>query len=237
MGKGGIGAVLGGGAGFLIGGPAGAAIGAGIGGGVGGSMDQASAAESAANAQVNTSARSIALQKEMFDKEVALNQPWQDAGLKALTSYAKNPAFKFSYNDMTADPGYKFRMEQGVNALDMSAASRGKLLSGAQEKALTQYGQDIGAQEYGNAYSRALQNYNTEQNRQLNIANIGRGAAGQTQNAMQNYTSGVGNAYSAQGSAIAQGALNKANAEQGLVNTINQGMGNYLLYNMMQPGA
>lgn len=203
-----------------------------------GAKKQASAAESAAQAQSAAAQSELALQKEMFDKQVALNQPWQEAGLKALSAYAKNPAFKFTYDNFTADPGYKFRMEEGVKALDMSAASRGKLLSGAQDKAIQQYGQGMASQEYGNAYNRALDRYTTEQNRQLNVANIGRGAAGQTQQAIQNYASGAGNAYTAMGSAAAQGALNQANAytqgTQGVATSINQGLGNYMLYNMMK---
>ncbi len=202
---------------------------------------QAGAMESASQTQALSTAESLKLQKQMFDKQVALNQPWQKAGLKALDVYAKNPAFNFSYNQFTADPSYKFRMEQGVNALDMSAASRGKLLSGAQDKALTGYAQGLGSEEYANAYNRALQNYNTEQNRQLNIANIGRGAAGQTQQAMQQYSTGAANALTAQGNALAQGQIGAANAyaqgTQGIASSINQGIGNYMLYNMMTPKA
>lgn len=201
-----------------------------------GADKQASAARDAANTQAASSDRSIALQSEMFDKQVELNQPWQDAGLKALQNYADNPAFSFTYDDMTASPDYQFRKQQGVNALDMSASARGKLLSGAQDKALTQYGQGLASEEYGNAYNRALQNYNTNQNTQLNLANIGRGAAGQTQNAMQNFSTGASNAITAQGNALAQGQVSAGNAYaqgiQGVGTSINQGVGNALLYNM-----
>jgi hypothetical protein len=197
---------------------------------------QAKAASSAAGAQAQSEANSQAMQKEIFDKQVELQAPWREAGLKALDTYASNPAFKFSHDDMTASPDYQFRKEQGVNAMDMSAASRGKLLSGAQDKALLGYGQGLASEEYGNSYNRALQNYNTENNRQLNIANIGQGASGQTQNAMQQYSSGMANSMSAQGNALAQGSINAGNAQaqgiQGIGQSVNQGMGNALLYNM-----
>lgn len=197
---------------------------------------QAEAANNAAQAQSASSDQSLALQEKLFNKQVDLNQPWQDQGLASLKNYANNPAFKFSYNDMTADPGYQFRTQQGVDALDMSAASRGKLLSGAQDKALTQYGQGQASNEYQNAYARSLQDYNTNQNTQLNIANIGRGAAGQTQDAMQNYSTGAGNTMMAQGNALAQGYIGAGNAYaqgmQGVGQSVNQGVGNYMLYNM-----
>ncbi len=52
------------------------------------------------------------------------------------------------------DPGYQFRLQQGVNALDRSSAARGVRLSGAQSKALSDYGQGTGSAEYGNYYNR-----------------------------------------------------------------------------------
>ena len=213
----------------------GAAIIGGVGAYMGGQA-QADAAKSAANSQAASNAQSLNVQKQMFDKQVALNQPWQDAGLKALGNYADNPAFKFSYNDLTADPSYQFRTQQGINALDASASSRGKLLSGAQDKALLNYGQGQASTEYQNAYNRSLQDYNTNANTQLNVANIGRGAAGQTQNAMQNYSSGAANTIQATGNAMAQGQIGagnaQANAYSGIGNSINQGIGNATLYNM-----
>lgn len=205
-----------------------------------GAQSQADAAKSAANTQANSNAQSLDVQKQMFDEQTALNQPWQDAGLKALGNYASNPAFSFSYNDMTADPSYAFRTQQGVDALDSSAASRGKLLSGAQDKAITNYGQQQASTEYQNAYNRAAQDYNTNANTQLNVANIGRGAAGQTQQAMQNYSNGASNTIQNTGNAIAQGQIGagnaQANAYSGIGNSLNQGVGNALLYNMYMGG-
>ncbi len=52
------------------------------------------------------------------------------------------------------DPGYLFRMTQGVNALDRSGAARGMVRSGAQAKALSDYGQGTGSAEYGNYFNR-----------------------------------------------------------------------------------
>lgn len=199
-----------------------------------GSSAQANAAEDAAATQAAYSDKSLALQEKMFNKQVELNAPWQEAGLKALDNYASNPAFKFSYDDMTADPSYKFRQQQGVNALDMSASAKGKLLSGAQDKAVTNYGQNLASEEYNNAYNRALQGYNTNANTQLNIANLGRGATGQTaqlagqyantaSNTMQNSANAIGQSQIAAGNAYANGI-------SGVAQSANQGIGNALYY-------
>jgi hypothetical protein len=76
------------------------------------------------------------------------------------------PEFNFK-----ADPGYSFRMKSGQQAVEAGAASRGMQLSGATQKALAQYGQNLGSQEYGNAYGRysndrafGANQFNTEQN-------------------------------------------------------------------------
>ncbi len=47
-------------------------------------------------------------------------------------------------------PGYQFRLQEGTNALDRSGAARGMLLSGAQEKGISDYGQNTGSAEFGN---------------------------------------------------------------------------------------
>jgi hypothetical protein len=197
---------------------------------------QAKAAKDAADKQAQSAQASIDSQNAALDKQIALNQPWQDAGLKALGKYADNPAFKFGAEDFTASPSYQFRQQEGVNSLDMSASSRGKLLSGAQDKAITNYGQNLASEEYGNAYNQALQNYNTNQNTQLNIANIGRGAAGQTQSAIQSNSQGVSNALLQNGNNQAQAQYAMGNAyatgAQGMTTALNQGVGNALyMYN------
>lgn len=51
-------------------------------------------------------------------------------------------------------PDYQFRMKEGVNALDRSAASRGMLLSGAQTKGVQQYGGNLASGEYNNWYNK-----------------------------------------------------------------------------------
>ena len=54
------------------------------------------------------------------------------------------------------DPGYSFRVSEGMKALQAGAAARGGLLSGGAQKALVGYGQQMGSQEYEKSYNRAL---------------------------------------------------------------------------------
>ena len=71
------------------------------------------------------------------------------SGLNVNTSdpnygkYAKD----FSMSDFTVDPGYAFRLSQGMSALNNSAAARGGMISGNALRAAQDYGQQAGSQE------------------------------------------------------------------------------------------
>jgi hypothetical protein len=54
-----------------------------------------------------------------------------------------------AFNTFTNSDGYKFRVGQGINAVDTGAASRGALDSGAAVKAEQTYGQGMASDEFG----------------------------------------------------------------------------------------
>ncbi len=64
----------------------------------------------------------------------------------------------FTMEKFQQDPGYAFRMSEGLKALDRTAAARGGLISGSALKAASRYGQDMASQEYQNAFNRYNQN-------------------------------------------------------------------------------
>ncbi len=53
-------------------------------------------------------------------------------------------------SNFKASPGYQFRLGEGGRALDRGAASRGMVQSGAQARALTDYGQNTASGEWNN---------------------------------------------------------------------------------------
>ena len=83
------------------------------------------------------------------------------------------------YGDFTAptsgslasDPGFQFRLAQGNQAAQRSAAAHGTLLTGGLQKSLANYNQGMASDEYGNAYNRALSSYTA--NRDTNQQNYG----------------------------------------------------------------
>lgn len=66
---------------------------------------------------------------------------------------------EFNIGNWQADPGYQFRMQQGTDALQQSAAARGLLQTGGTLRDLINYGQNFASQEYGNVFQRNLDTY------------------------------------------------------------------------------
>ena len=61
---------------------------------------------------------------------------------------------EFKPPNLTDDPGYQFRLKQGMGALEASAAAKGVLNTGGTLQGVQQFGQDLASQEYGNAWNR-----------------------------------------------------------------------------------
>ena len=136
--------------------------------GFGPASKQADATEAAANVSAQATREATALQRQMYEEGIKRQQPFLDIGTNALNRLVSlNQPGADVTNFLTMDPGYNFRLGEGMKALERSAAARGGLLSGGTGKALTRYGQDFGSNEFSNAY-----------NRLANIANLGPKAAG-----------------------------------------------------------
>jgi hypothetical protein len=91
---------------------------------------------------------------------------------RGVAGYDPTSAMRnFGASDFQADPGYAFRLSEGMKALDRTAASRGGLLSGATLKGAQRYGSDLASQEYGNAYNRFQANRATQSQEYQNAFN------------------------------------------------------------------
>lgn len=195
---------------------------------VGSSLIGSRAAGKAADVQSAASDRAADLQYQQFREATALQEPWRQAGQRALTKLEGAVDYTpFSYNAFTADPGYAFRLAEGQKALERSAAARGGLMSGATGKALTRYGQEMGSQEYTNAFNR----YQTERAARLqplqSLAGVGQTSAQQMGQAGMNMAGNVGEALTGGAAARASGYVGGANA-------LTSGLGTYLNYNQNQ---
>lgn len=182
----------------------------------------------AASTQASAADRSADVQREMFERQVELSEPWRKAGEQALNKLIPLTDYQqFGMQQFQADPGYGFRMSEGMKALERSAAARGGLLSGATLKGIQRFGQDLGSQEYMNAFNR----YQTERAARLqplqSLAGIGQTTAQQLGQAGQTMASNVGEA-------LTSGAAARASGYVGGANALTQGLGTYLNYSQGQ---
>lgn len=202
--------------------------------------------------QSQTADKQLALQREQYNKQIELGEPFRQGGITGqnmllaqlqgpygsakfggVPGYDPASAMRnFGASDFQADPGYAFRLSEGMKALDRTAASRGGLLSGATLKGAQQYGQGLASQEYQNAFNRyqanraqqaqeygnAFNRFQTERTNTLaplqSLAGVGQSATQQAQQAAQNYATGATNTYGTLGAGQTS-ALGAFGAAQG----------------------
>jgi hypothetical protein len=207
---------------------------------LGGAVLGGLASSSAADTQAASADRAAQLQQDQYNQNRQDQMPFLEAGYGALNQLiplASNSQ-KFGMDQFQEDPGYAFRLSEGQKALDRQAAARGGLISGSALKAAQRYGQDMGSQEYTNAFNR----YQTERNAQLNplqsLAGVGQTTAQNLGQAGQNMATNVGNAYMGGANAQAAGTIGSANAiNQGLSSYLNYSQGNSLINALNRGGG
>lgn len=107
--------------------------------------------------------------------------PADTGGIKAPTVPADTGGIKAPPQDVTGaygpqgafvaptmaeavnDPGYQFTLNQGLQALQNSAAGRGSYFTPNLRQGLIDYGQNAAAQQYQNVYNRSLASYGANQ--------------------------------------------------------------------------
>jgi len=215
------------------------------------SRAQSQAAGEATQAQRDIADQQTALQREQYLKQLELNEPFRQAGLTGqnmllaqlqggpyasakfggIEGYDPASAMRnFGQGDFQADPGYAFRLSEGLKGMNATAAARGGLLSGNALRAGQEYGQQMGSQEYQNAFNRyqanralqaqeygnAFNRFQTERTNTLaplqSLAGVGQSATQQAQQAAQNYATGASGALGNFGNAQASNIIGQGNA-------------------------
>jgi hypothetical protein len=209
--------------------PATLAAGASLASGLIGAAGARQAASTAADASTNA----LALQKDIYGQQTALNAPYNAAGLTAqnkmlsllgLSGNTAAPGYgqyakDFSMADYQADPGYAFRLSEGMKQLGHQAGARGGLISGGTLKGLQDYAQNSASQEYQNAYNR----YQTNRTNQLqplgNLMSSGQAAANQQSGAAGTYGANAGNLITGAGNTAGAAQLGSATTLGNALNT------------------
>lgn len=223
---------------------------------------QAKMGQKAADTAIEAGQQAQGYQTGQISAENANAQPFVNAGQNATTQLSSLLApggdLTKGYGSFSAPtaaeaaatPGYQFQLQQGLSALQNSAAARGGLLSTGTAKNLENYGQGLASTNYQNAYSNALNAYNTNfntfntgqnnlYNRLSGLANTGATSAANLNNVTQSGTANltndllntantVGNDYMGIGNAQAAGTIGAANALGGAIsggaNSLGQGI-------------
>lgn len=209
--------------------PISAAIGAG-GSLIGGAISSGAAGD-AADAQTAAANRATDVQRKMFEETQKNLKPFIQGGTTGFNALLKaaglsldedgnvvgdpltSPLLKPVTMDqatLEATPGYKFNLDQGLRAVNNSAAARGLGDSGAALKGAAEYATGLADSTYQNQFSNAVTNQTNQFNRLMSISNLGQSSAAnqgtigtQTAANIGNNLIGAGNAQGA--AAIAGG--------------------------------
>src|SRR5207244_3823990 len=141
----------------------------------------AGAAKDAGKAGANASYADIAERRHEYDQSRTDQLPFLNAGYDSLDR--QNAFLNGDWSGFENSPDYKFRMDQGIKALDRSAAAHGRLNSGGYGEDLTTFAQGTaaqGANDYWNKLAgRAGQGMTTA----TNLQSLGQSTANGMSNA------------------------------------------------------
>ena len=177
------------------------------------SLDQQLAFQAARYEQARADLAPYRLTGENATNE--LNKLLGIGGNTGAADYGRFRTADFTNADFAAnkDPGYGFRFNEGLKAVDRQAASRGGLISGNALKASQAFGQDMASQEYTNAFNRFQTIRGNTLSPFQNLSAQGLNASAMTGSAGATYGNAGGQAISnaGQGASGAYGAAGGAN--------------------------
>ena len=164
-------------------------------GGVIGSEQYQDNIDAGVDAQLRANENSLEFLRESRDLEIERNRPMIEARDNAMTQMQNMAGIGEEEFDITADPSYQWRMDQGIRALDASAAAGSGMGSGGYSKDLMEYAQGMASTEYSNIFNRLS----------------GIAGTAQTGNSSAAYNQSIAGIMQDQGLATASGYAAKAN--------------------------
>ena len=203
--------------------------------GIAGAQAQTHGANVGADAITNAAQISADALLEMFNQQMGMQQPFQEAGVEALgqlssadpTGGAANYMSKinklgldlpeFSYEFNPDDPAYKFKLEESQKVIDRASAARGNYNSRAAINAIADSARAITAEEatsqygrakdiYGMKTARAMDLYKSDYGKNFDLYNMAMGSGAANVGLLQNLVNaGLGAASSAGAGASSTG--------------------------------
>lgn len=209
-----------------------------IGGAVlGGALLSGAASNAASKRQANAANSASQVQQNMYDQTREDLSPYRRTGelslnkLQELLQLQGDPMQsdllrQFSMEDFEESPAYQFNLQQGMEAINKSAAAKGKYYAPATLQDIGKYSQGLASNEFQNALGNFRNNQGDIWSRLSGLAGMGQNAATQTGQFGAQAAGQIGENMIGAGNARAAGLVGSANA-------INTGIGdaynNYLL--------
>jgi len=191
-------------------------------GAVAGGISSGKGASKAAQIQAQASAQQNALLKSIYDQNTALFRPDITAGdaasLRQQQLLGLAPGGASPTDILRATPGYQFKMDQGLKAVNSNAYASGLGNSGATLKALLATGQGIADQGFNNYFNQVGTISDRGSAAKSSLSGVSTTYAHDTNNVTQNA------ADNASANAIFQ-AQNIGNTIKGLLNAGGQAFG------------
>jgi hypothetical protein len=198
---------------------------------VGGSLISANASNRASKAQAAAAREGAAAEERMFNRQVELQEPFRQVGVNALPDLVAASKYDpFTLEKFRAGPSYGFRLKEGLRAIENSALAGGMGRSGSTLRGLTRYGQELGSEEFTNAFNL----YQAERAARLNplqsLAGMGQTTATTLAGQAGTYGQSLASNAATMGNIRASGYMGTANA---LTNALGQGVNYYQNQQMM----
>lgn len=109
------------------------------------------AAQNAVETQLQGTREGLDFLRENRDIALDLQRPFYDTSVRALGDLESLTSGNY---DITQDPSYQFRLDEGMRALENSAFARGVGMNGGVARQALRYAQDYASTEYDKIYRR-----------------------------------------------------------------------------------
>lgn len=166
------------------------------------------AAENAEDAQYAATQQALAEQRKAYEEAKSGLSPYTQMGTDSTALISRLFGLGGQPSDMSSfftSPGYKFRLQQGEDAIGRSAAANGGLFSGATGKALNDYAQGQASQEFNSYLDRLFGMSNNGQTAATNLGSMRMGNGANLANLQTQIGTNQANRIMNQSNALASG--------------------------------
>ena len=203
----------------------------------------AGAAKDAASTQAAAANRAADMTQARFEQTRTDLAPYRDLGANTIPDLLKRfPQLSSGFNPdqatLEATPGYQFTRNQGLQAVQNSAAAKGLGISGAALKGAALFATGLADNTYRTQFDIDQANKTNAFNKLMGLVGTGQNSATQTGTLGQAATQNAGNFLTSGAAAQAAGTVGSANAlSSGINGSLNSVQNGALLNKLFNGGS